>query len=166
MIDVSPYEHCACQKMGNTQALCTNDLCIEEKGKKLRLSLRANEEARVLVLDGCVFTDNKKKCDAVYLFRRQNTKVVALVELKGAGDLPHAFEQLAYTKRQRPEYGELREKLNAAGPGQLIERAFVVSNGMLSKPEHEALENRHGIRVTAILYSEPSAKAPDLREWL
>jgi hypothetical protein len=41
-----------------------------------------------------------------------------------------------------------------------------VSNGMLSKPERERLENQHGIRVNEILYSEPSSKVPDVREWI
>lgn len=150
--------------MGNTYALCQSDLTLEEQGKKLCLTLRTHEEAKALVLDGCVFTDNNTKCDAMYLFKAPGKKVVALVELKGAGDIPHAFEQLAYTRHRRA-YAELKQKLDASGPGKLVERAFVVSNGMLSKPEHERLEKLHGIRVSAVLYSEPSSKVPDLREW-
>ncbi|MGR2740873.1 hypothetical protein ACUY1T_20705 [Billgrantia sp. Q4P2] len=139
---------------------------LEEQGKKVSLSLRANEEAKALVLDGCVFTNNAMKCDAMYLFKGHNKKVVALVELKGAGDIPHAFEQLAYTRFQRAEYGQLKQLLDTSGPGQMVEKAFIVSNGMLSKPAIERLERAHGIRVGAVLHSEPSSKVPDLREWL
>ncbi|MGB5232742.1 MAG: hypothetical protein WBN83_14610 [Desulfoprunum sp.] len=79
--------------------------------------------------------------------------------------IPHAFEQLAYTKRHRPEYAHLKNQLDQAGPGALIEKSFIVTNGMLPKPEIERLENRHKIRVSALLHSEPSKKMPDLREW-
>ncbi|WP_201296883.1 MULTISPECIES: hypothetical protein [Halomonadaceae] len=139
---------------------------LEEQGKKVSLSLRANEEAKALVLDGCVFTNNAMKCDAMYLFKGHNKKVVVLVELKGAGDIPHAFEQLAYTRFQRAEYSQLKQLLDTSGPGQMAEKAFIVSNGMLSKPAIERLEKAHGIRVGAVLHSEPSSKVPDLREWL
>lgn len=165
MVDLGPYSHCECRRINNTYPLCQTDLMLEENGKKICLTLRANEKAKALVLDGCVFTDNNTKCDAMYLFQGQNKKVVALVELKGAGDIPHAFEQLAYTRQQRHEYADLKQRLDKAGPGQLIEKAFVVSNGMLSKPETERLENAHGIRVSAVLYSEPTSRVPDLRDW-
>jgi hypothetical protein len=151
--------------MGNTYPICQADLLLEENGKKVCLTLRANEEAKALVLDGCVFMDNLTKCDAMYLFKGHNKKVVALVELKGAGDIAHAFEQLAYTRKQRPEYLDLKQRLDQAGPGQTSEKAFIVSNGMLSKPQSERLESQHRIRISAVLYSEPSSRVPDLREW-
>ena len=163
MIDTRPFQHCECQRMGNQYAVCQSALSLEEQGKKVALTVRANEEAKAVVLDDCVFTDNAPRCDALYLFKSQNRKIAALVELKGAGDIPHAFEQLAYTRTQRPEYQMLRAQLDNAAPGKLIEKAFIVTNGMLSKPEREKLENRHGIRVNEILQSEPSGKVPDLR---
>lgn len=166
MIDTTPYSHCECRRMGNTYPVCQSDLMLEEEGKKVRLTLRAGEEAKALVLDGCVFTDNDTKCDAMYLFRGGNRKVVALIELKGASDIAHAFAQLAYTRKHRHEYKLLKEALENTGPGIAMEKAFIVSNGMLSKPKRERLENRHGIRVNEILYSEPSSKVPDLRDWL
>ena len=118
------------------------------------------------MLDGCVFTDNATKCDAMYLFKGHSKKVAALVELKGASDIAHAFTQLAYTRKHRPEYQRLKETLDNSGSGTSMEKAFIVSNGMLSKPERERLENQHGIRVNEILYSEPSSKVPDVREWI
>lgn len=80
-------------------------------------------------------------------------------------DIPHAFEQLAYTQQQRPEYKQLVQQLNQSGPGLLLEKAFIVTNGMLTKPLRERLENQHGIRITEILQSEPSRKIPNLRDW-
>jgi len=113
-----------------------------------------------------VFTDSNPKCDALFLYSAPGRKVMALVELKGACDIPHAFEQLAYTRRHRTEYADLKQRLDGTGLGQLFEKAFVVSNGMLTKPEQERLEKAHGIRVSAVLHSEPAKKVPDLREWL
>lgn len=165
MIDLGPYGHCACQRVGNTYPLCKTELMLEENGKKVRLSLRRHEQATALVLDGCVFTDNHTRCDALYLFKGPHKKVVALLELKGAGDIAHAFEQLNYTRHQRPEYADLKQRWDQAAPGQLVEKAFIVSNGMLSKPEIERLENAHGIRVSALLHSEPASSVPDLRGW-
>lgn len=166
MIDVSPYEHCACRRMQNSLSLCQGDLQIAEQGKTVRLTLRRNEEAKVLVLDGCVFTDADKKCDAVYLFKSKSKKVIALVELKGAQHLMKAFAQLAHTRFNRPQYGYIKNHLDQSGPGKCVEKAFVVSNGQLSKPEISRLENFHGIRVSAIVSSEPTANVPDLRGWL
>jgi len=166
MIDTSPFQHCECQRMGNQYSVCQSALSLEEQGKKVTLITRANEEAKALVLDGCVFTDSNIKCDALYLFKSHNRKVAALVELKGAGDIPHAFEQLAYTRIQRQEYQQLRAQLDHSAPGPLIEKAFIVSNGMLSKPEREKLENKHGIRVNEVLHSKPRRKVPDLRTYI
>lgn len=122
MINVAPFEHCLCQKMGNTLDLCDAVLTFCEKGKKVKLEIRQNEEAKALVLDGCVFQDNELKCDGLFLFRSGNKK--------------------------------------------FAEKAFIVSNGMLSKPERESLENQHGIRVREVLHCEATTPVPDLRQYL
>lgn len=165
MIDTHPFQHCECRPMGNRHPVCQAALRLEEKGKKVTLSPRPGEEAKALVLDGCVFTDNQLKCDALYLFRANGKKVIALVELKGAGDIEHAFEQLAFTRKHRPEYVQLKHNLDSAAPGVLLEKAFIVSNGLLSKPVHEKLENLYDIRVHAILKSEATSKIPDVRDY-
>jgi len=165
VIDVSPYQRCECLRMDNQYPVCQSALSLEEKGKKVTLSLRRGEEAKAMVMDGCVLTDNHTKCDALYLFKGHGKKVAALVELKGASDIAHAFEQLAYTRKNRLEYQHLKHNLEQSGPGQLKEMAFIVTNGMLPKPAREKLENQHGIRVNAILGSEATRKVPDLREY-
>src|SRR5690554_830013 len=156
MINTSPFSHCECRRMGNTHSVCRSDLMLQEEGKKVDLVPRAGEEAKAIVLDGCVFTDNATKCDAMYLFKGNGKKVVALVELKGAADIPHAFVQLAYTRYNRPEYDALKQALEGSGSDATLEKAFIVSNGMLSKPQRERLEKQHRIRVNEVLYSEPT----------
>ncbi len=165
MINTEPFSHCECRRMDNTHQLCQSDLMLQEEGKKVELVLRTGEEAKALVLDGCVFTDNATKCDAMYLFQGKGKKVIALVELKGAADIAHAFKQLAYTRHQRPEYQDLKQALHSSGPGITQEKAFVISNGTLSKPLREQLEREHNIRVSAILHSESTSKVPDIRAY-
>lgn len=163
-MNLAPYAHCACQKVGNTHATCLQDQGFSEQGKKVRLTPKPHEQVVCLVLDGCVLTDNKPKCDGLFLFVAKNRKVAALVELKGAGDIPHAFEQLAYVRQYRPEYQQLLRQFNQAQGPKAIEKAFIVSNGLLSKPQKEKLEMQHGIRVEAVLHCEAATPVPDLRK--
>jgi hypothetical protein len=165
MIDVAPFEHCVCKRMANAHGLCEAELTLSERGKKVRLNPRPGEQARALVIDGCVLQDNAPKCDGLFLFCSSQRLAALLVELKGT-DVRHAFEQLKYVKERRPEYSRLIARLRTCGSGNLIEKAFVVSNRIIAKPEHERLENQVGIRVTAILHSEAALPIPDLRKYL
>lgn len=167
MIDVMPYDECVCRRMGNAHGLCEAELTFSEKGKKVRLSIRPSEEVKAVVLDDCVFRDNKLKCDGLFLYRSDTKKAALLVELKGAGDIPHAFAQLAYVRKSRPEYRDLVDKLRQTdGPGQVIEKAFIVSSGQLSRPRIETLENQYDIRISALLHSKAISSIPDLRDYL
>jgi len=166
LIDVTPYEQCVCLKMNKTHELCDDRLTFSEQGKQIKLGIRKGEEAKALVLDGCVFTDDLPKCDGMFLFKSRNRKFAILVELKGAHDIPHAIEHLAYTQKLRHEYQQLIKRFHADGQGQLSERAFIVSNGMLSKPVLERLENKFAIRVNALLHCEATSPIPDLRNYV
>lgn len=137
-----------------------------EQGKKIRLTPKGKEQVISIVLDGCVFTDNKQKCDGLFLFIAKNRKVAVLIELKGAGDIPHAFEQLAYVRSNRHEYAVFLERLNERPGPKAIEKAFIVSNGLLSKPEKERLEKQHGMRVGAVLHCEAATPIPELRPFI
>ena len=75
------------------------------------------------------------------------------------GISPHA-------RHAKPLWPSRAALLDESGAGHLVEKAFIVSNGMLSKPEIERQEIAHGIRVSAVLHCEPTSKVPDLREWL
>ena len=165
MIDVAPFEHCVCKRMANEHGLCGGELTLSERGKKVRLIPRQGEQAKAIVIDGCVLQDNALKCDGLFLLLGHGRMAVLLVELKGT-DVRHAFEQLQYVRRHRPEYSQLIAQLRARGQGNPIEKAFVVSNRIVPKPEHERLENQIGIRVTAILHSEAASPIPDLRRYL
>jgi hypothetical protein len=92
--------------------------------------------------------------------------VAILIELKGAGSLPHVFEQLVYVRKKRPEYQHLLASLNQMPGPKTLEKAVIVSNGMLTKPEKEALEKQHDIRVSEVLYCEATTPIPDLRKYL
>jgi len=166
LIDVTPYEECVCRKGANTHDLCEAVLTFSEQGKKVKLVLHPGEEAKALVLDGCVFQDDQLKCDGLFLLRTRNKNFAILVELKGAYEISHAFKQLAYVKKSRKEYRDLVKRFQKDGTGQLIEKTFIVSNGMLSKPEHESLENLHGIRVARVLHCEATTPIPDVRQYL
>ena len=166
LIDVNPFEECVCCKMPNNYDLCQDILTFSEKGKKVRLVIRPGEEAKALVLDGCVFKDNKLKCDGLFLFQKGNKKFALLVELKGAHNIAHAFQQLAYVQKSRKEYLQLVDRFQRDGVGKLTEKAFIVSNGQLTKTEQESLENQYGIRVTSVLLCEATSPIPDLSKYL
>lgn len=164
MIMVAPFQHCVCQKMFNTQNTCLNEFGFSEQGKKVKLTPKKSEDVSAVVLDGCVFTDNLLKCDGLFLFAGPSRKAAVLIELKGAGDIPHAFAQLAHVRKHRPEYTALVAGLNLLPGQKAIEKAFIVSNGFLTKPQKEKLEQLHGIRVEAVLHCEAASQVPDLRQ--
>jgi hypothetical protein len=165
-MNIAPHQHCACERMSNNLSLCVDSLTFREEGKQVRLVPRRDEQATAVVLDGCVFQDDRLKCDGLFLWRGRTKKAAILVELKGANHIAHAFEQLAYVRRERPEYQELLAILEAFPGGVPNQLAIIISNGMLSRPEHERLEKAYGIRVRAVLYCEPSSAIPNVREHL
>lgn len=52
--------------------LCDGALILEENGIKVRLVPKHGEEAKALVLDGCVCNDNNPRCDGMFLFKGTN----------------------------------------------------------------------------------------------
>ena len=165
-IPVAPYERCVCKKMGNTFSLCDKELTFAEKGKKIRLIPRKDEEAITMVLDGCVFEDNKPKCDGLFLWKGKSRKCAILVELKGAHDIERAFEQIAYVRQQRQEYRDLIEAFKTSErPCMVIEKTVIVSNGMKDINTWEKLENQHGFRASAVLQCEATTPVRDVREF-
>lgn len=168
MIDLAPYAHCVCKRMNNKYDLCDGELGFSEMGKRVKFTVaKPTEEAVAMVLDGCLFKDTDLRCDGLFLYRSAHKKAAFLIELKGAGDIAHAFKQLAHVKKSRPEYKEIVGRLRSSnGPGKVFEKAFIASSGMLTKPQLRQLEDQHGIRVAAILHSEPTTPVPDLRDYL
>jgi len=154
------------KNIADTHPICLSEYGFSEEGKKVKLCPKSGEKVMAIVLDGCVFTDNKPKCDGLFLFAASNRKAAVLVELKGAGDIPRAFEQLAYVRTERLEYRDLLNRLNQLPGPKATEKAFIVSNGLLTKPQKENLENQYCIRVESVLHCEASTPVPDLRHYL
>lgn len=164
MIDLGEKACCICKKKyQNTQEECENEFTIREQGKSVKLEPKnSQEKVMAIIIDKCLITDNNTKCDALFLYQNsRNIKYSFLVELKGAGDIPKAFEQLSYTKNNRDEYKNI---INELGIDKRNQRFAIVSNGMLSKPELENLENEYKIRVKRILHCEATSPIPDLKE--
>lgn len=165
MINIGRYETCVCKRRSVPHSLCNGVLEFEEKGKKVKLVPRNGEEAKAVVIDGCVCNDSHLKCDGIFLLRSNNKNYMILVELKGK-NIDHAFEQLAYVRNHRPEYTELKQLFMENQPGSLRHEAFIVSNFVLKKVEHQKLENTYNIRVKGILHSEATKPVPDIRTLL
>jgi hypothetical protein len=165
-ISVAGFDDCICSGRRRPHRLCDGELAFEEKGKKIRLSLRSEEEGVAIVLDGCVFDDDETKCDGLFLWKRGTSKKCAiLVELKGAHDIERAFEQIAHVRSNRPEYREIKEAFKS-GPGTstVAEKAVIVSNGMLTKPQWVRFENQYKFRVLPVLDSDATTRVTDVRE--
>ncbi|MWV55261.1 hypothetical protein GJ685_09405 [Chlorobium phaeovibrioides] len=167
MIDVGRFAGCVCQKMRSQNAelgLCDGEFGFSEKGKKVRLELRGDEEGVALMLDGCVFTDDGlPRCDGLFLFQKRGKKAAILIELKGAWHIEEAFAQLAYVHHERAEYAEIVGVLERDGPGKVQHFAYIVSNGTMDKPQKERMEEAHGIRVKEILSCDSSSTIPSIR---
>jgi hypothetical protein len=165
MINIGKFQNCVCRGRANPNDLCDGPLSFEEKGKKVTLEPKAGEEAIAVVIDGCVCVDKVAKCDGMFLYKRINKRWIILVELKG-GDLEHAFEQLAFMKSHRTEYKEFYNLFSEENRYSLCEKAFIVSNHILQRTEHQKLEKENGIRVTKILHSAATKPIPNLRDYL
>jgi hypothetical protein len=165
MISTGHFQNCICQGRANPHSLCDERLTFEEKGKKVTLSTKRGEEAVAIVIDGCVCNDKQTKCDGMFLFRKNNKKCIILVELKG-GDIDHAFEQLGYMKNHRQEYRKIFNYFGNNERQPIHEKAFVISNHVISRVVHHQLETMHRIRVNSILLSEATKPIPDLRKYL
>lgn len=163
MINTGDFENCVCRGRGNPHNLCDGPLTFQEKGKKVKLTPKIGEEARAIVLDGCVCDDDKPRCDGLFLFRNNQKRAIVLVELKGV-HIDQAFEQLAWTRYHRKEYREIRELFTKNAPAK--ELAFVVSNYIPTKRELIHLEKENKIRVKQILHSEATKPLPELRKHL
>jgi hypothetical protein len=165
VINLASLQHCVCQRMGNVLSLCDGEHQFSENGIKIRHTTRPGEKVTAVVLDGCVFTDQQMKCDGLFIFESQNHIVLSLVELKGK-DIAHAFEQIAYVKNQRTEYGQIKQQVVQQAIGNLNEKAFVVSSALISKTDKEKLESHYQLRITAILHSTATTPVPDIRSYI
>lgn len=165
-ISVASYAHCVCRRRGVPHPLCDDELAFEENGKKIRLTLRSDEEGVALVLDGCVFRDDEPKCDGLFLWKKGRSKKCAiLVELKGT-DIERAFEQIMYVRSNRPEYQEIRNAFaDDEGSVRVLEKALIVSNSMMGNRDWQKIQERYGISVWRVLDVDATKKVEDVRRF-
>ena len=88
-------DHCICQANKRPCDLCCGNLCFLDAGIHVVFRPKKNEDAVAVALDGCVFTDSRKKCDGMFVLFRSHRIDVLLVELKGS-HLEDAYEQIVY----------------------------------------------------------------------
>jgi hypothetical protein len=128
---------------------------------------KKNEAAVAVALDGCVFTDNRKKCDGMFVLFRSHQIDVLLVELKGS-HLEDAYEQIAYVVNSRQEYADAVSHLASSAPinRRVRESSVIVSTRKIDKRDRKKLEKAWGVRPEIIAAQKPASAAPDLRKYL
>ncbi len=145
--------------------LCCGDLCFLDEGVHVVFRPRKNEIAIAVAIDGCVFRDNRKKCDGMFILSRSDRIDILLVELK-ASHIDDAYEQIAYVAKQRKEYADVVSHLAslASTKRRVRESSFIVSTGLINRRDREKLEKAWGIRPAIITVQKPARAAPDLRK--
>jgi len=147
--------------------LCCGDLCFLDAGIHVVFRPKKNEAAVAVALDGCVFTDNRKKCGGMFVLLRSHQIDVLLVELKGS-HLVDAYEQIAYVVNSRQEYADAVSHLASFAPNnrRVRESSVIVSTRKIDKRDREKLEKAWGVRPEIITAQKPASAAPDLRKYL
>jgi hypothetical protein len=128
---------------------------------------KKDEVAIAVALDGCVFTDNRKKCDGMFILSRSDRTGLLLVEMKGS-HLEDAYEQIASVVNHRQEYTDTVSHLASLVLAKLrvTETSVIVSTGKINQRDREKLEKVWGIRPTIITVQKPARAAPDLRKYI
>lgn len=155
---------CICLANKSPCDLCCGDLCFLDAGIHVVFRPKRNETAVAVALDGCVFTDSRKKCDGIFILARPDHIDVLLVELKGS-HLDDAYEQIAYVVHHRKEYADAISHLVNLAPAQrqVRERSVIVTTGEINKRDRQKLEKAWGIRPEIVTVQKPAGAAPDLR---
>jgi hypothetical protein len=145
--------------------LCCGDLCFLDEGIRVIFRPKKDEVAIAVALDGCVFKDNRKKCDGMFILSRSDRTNLLLVETKGS-HLEDAYEQIAYVAKHRQEYSDIVSHLSrlASTQHRVREGSVIVSTGLINPRDREKLEKAWGIRPTIITVQKPTSAAPDLRK--
>ena len=158
---------CICLANKRPCDLCCGDLCFMDEGIHVVFRPKKDEVAIAVALDGCVFTDNRKKCDGMFVLSRSDRTGLLLVEMKGS-HLEDAYQQIAYVVNNRQEYTDIVSHLASLAPGKLRvrETSVIVSTGLINPRDREKLEKAWGIRPAIFMVQKPARAAPDLRKYL
>lgn len=155
---------CVCVANKKPCDLCCGKLCFLDQGIYVKLIPRKGEKAIGLALDGCIFADNLKKCDGLFVLKQASQVFLALIELKGS-HVDDAYAQIAYVRSQRTEYADLVKHLSeiVANRRQIREQAFIITTSAIDRRTQQKLETTYGIRPRIITIEKPASSAPDLR---
>ena len=156
-------QDCICKKYSSIPKECKEELVIRDSGLSVRLNINSSEKAIAVIIDKCLITDNRTKCDAIFLYENRTKRVSSLVELKGFGEIEKAFKQLSKT-RERKEYLNIIECFKS-GSSYTQEKFFIVTNGKLKRHEKEKLEKEWSIRVNDIITNSAISKIPNLKAY-
>lgn len=156
--------HCVCLANRLPCELCCGDLCFLDDGIHVVFRPKRGEVAVAVALDGCVFTDNRKKCDGMFVFSRAGQIFILLVELKGS-HIDDAYEQISYVVNHRQEYRHFINSLipKVANARLIREKSFIVTTGVITLNVRQQLENAFRVRPEIITVEKPASLAPDLR---
>lgn len=159
--------HCICLANKVPCDLCCGDLCLLDAGIHVVCRPKKNEAVVAVALDGCVFTDNRKKCDGMFVLSRSDRTSLLLVEMKGS-NIGDAYEQIAYVINHRQEYTDTVSHLASLAPGKLRvrETSVIVTTGQINTSYKDKLEKAWGIRPAIFTVQKPAGAAPDLRKFL
>lgn len=158
-------ESCICRANKLPCELCCGDLCFLDDGIHVVFRPKRGEVAVALALDGCVFTDNRKKCDGMFVLSRAGQIYVLLVELKGS-HIDDAYEQISFVVNHRQEYRDVINSLSpkVANAKQIKQRSFIVTTSAIDLSVRQKLENAYRVRPEIITVEKPASLAPDLRK--
>ncbi len=160
----SDLQHCVCLASKKPCDLCCGKLCFLDQGICVKLIPKSGEEAIGLALDGCIFADNLKRCDGLFVLKQASQVFIALIELK-ATHVDDAYAQIAYVRDHRTKYADLVKHLNemVANRRQIRQQAFIVTTSAIDRRTQQKLETSYGIRPRIITLGKPASSAPDLR---
>ncbi len=159
--------HCICLANKRPCDLCCGDLCLLDAGIHVVFRPKKDEVAIAVALDGCVFTDNRKKCDGMFVLSRFDRTSLLLVEMKGS-NIGDAYEQIAYVINHRQEYTDIVSHLASLAPGKLRvrENSVIVSTGQTNPRDRDKLGKAWGISPAICTVQKTAGAAPDLRKYL
>jgi hypothetical protein len=158
---------CICLANKRPCDLCCGDLCFIDEGIHVVCRPKKNEAVVAVALDGCVFTDNRKKCDGMFVLSRSDRTSLLLVEMKGS-NIGDAYEQIAYVINHRQEYTDIVSHLASLAPGKLRvrEASVIVTTGQINASYKAKLGKAWGISPAIFTVQKTAGAAPDLRKYL
>jgi len=161
MVDLGEKQDCICKKYNSVLPECINDFIFQDSGKQIKLEPKNREKTILIAIDNCLITSNsRKKCDCLFIYKKENSTYSFLTELKGRNDIPKAFLQLSLTR----EYPEYKNIITFYKIPRNKQKFVIVSDIQLNKVDMRKLEHRYNIRVGQIIHSDPQSPIPDLKD--